>query len=106
MYFRINVIIMKDAMLLLTNEIKYAPHSACEMELKGGSGEAFRTVGTEITLRKIAILNVTQEKSKVSLDIVIPSDVILVTDGLADLDGVTIFEVIVQHRVRTITKMM
>ena len=89
---------------MLPNEIKYAPHSAHEVEFKGVSGEALRLVGIGITFVLVVSLNATPEGSKAILESIIPSNVRLGNNGFTDLDGVTIYEVIVENYGGTITQ--
>ena len=91
---------------MLPNATKYAPHSAHEVELKGGRGEALRTVGIRITFGVLSILNTTPEMSKADLESVIPYDVRLGNDAFTYLDVITVYEVIVDHWGGTVTQMM
>ena len=60
-YFCTDIMIMKDGIPLLPNTIKNTPHSAREVDLKGGSDEAIRTVNIGIKFGIVAILNTTPE---------------------------------------------
>ena len=88
---------MKGGVFLIPNTIKDVPHSACEVELKGGTGEAIRTVSIGVDSVVVASLDNTPEISKVALEIVIPTDIILGANGFTDLDGITVGEVIVEN---------
>ena len=88
---------------MLPDAIKDAPHGAPEVGSKGGSSEALKTFGIGITCRVVASLNATPERSKADLESVKTSNVRLVSDGFADLDGVTVCEVIVKNLGGTIT---
>ena len=72
LYFCTNVMITKDWISLSPNAIKDAPHIVREVDLKGGIGEALKTVGIGITFGVVASLNATPERSNSTLDSVIP----------------------------------
>ena len=94
---------MKDVIFLLIDSIKYAPHSAREVDLVVSSSEALRTVDTGIMFEVLAIFNATPERIKVALDRVIPYNFRLSVNGSAYIDGVTFCEVIVEHWGGTLT---
>ena len=71
--------------------------------MKGGSGEALRTVDIGITFGEVAILNTTPERINESLESVIPYTFILVDDSFIYIDGLTFCEVIVEHWGGTVT---
>ena len=71
--------------------------------MKGGSGEALRTVDIGLTFGVVASLNATPERGNAASESVISSDARLGSDGFSDLDGVTVCEVIVDHWGGTIT---
>ena len=88
---------------MLTNSRKDALHSTHEVDIKGGSGESLRTVCIRITFGVVGSLDVTPESSKVVLEIVFLSGVRLVANSFADIDGITICEVIVDRWGGTVT---
>ena len=89
--------ILKDVISLLQSSIKDTPHSARVVDLKDGIGEALIAFGIGINFGVVSILNATPERSKTVTKSVIPSDVRLGANGSADLDGINVCEVIVDH---------
>ena len=103
LYFRISIVIVKDGISLLPNAIKDTPYGAREVDLKGSSGEGIRAFGIGITFEVVVILNATPEISNAVSESVIPSDIRLDADSFAYLDGVTVYEVIVENWGGTVT---
>ena len=64
MYFRTDTVIAKEGISLIPNAIKYAPHSAHGVDLKGHSGEDISMFDIGITFGVVANLNATPENSK------------------------------------------